>query len=174
MNRKIYLSLLGDINNPLEWSGTGYYCLENLKKISNNIQGISLKTDSLKYKLQRINWNLYQRLLKKSSGGFQYSEVSLNSLWKKQEKKLKQSIIINFFPLFPKDINNDKSISKYFYIDFTINQLFRLLMGREQQSDEANAHDEEDEDEDEDYEDDWEDEDDDGGLYQPTFNGPIH
>ena len=32
MNRKIYLSLLGDINNPLEWSGTGYYCLENFKK----------------------------------------------------------------------------------------------------------------------------------------------
>ena len=125
MNKKIYISLLGDINNPLEWSGTGYYCLENFKKIDKNIQGITLKTDSFKYKLKRIYWNLYQKLIKKGGGGFQYSEASLNFLWKNQKYKLKKTIIINFFPLFPKDINNLKSISKYFYIDLTINQLFK-------------------------------------------------
>ena len=49
MNKKIYISLLGDINNPLmEWNS--YYCLETKKidKIYRNY----LKTNSLKYKLK--------------------------------------------------------------------------------------------------------------------------
>ena len=60
MNKKIYISLLGDINDPLAWSGTGYYCLQHFKEIGIDIVGISLNPSSFKYKYTRIKWNLFQ------------------------------------------------------------------------------------------------------------------
>tara|TARA_S200000501_G_scaffold375410_1_gene427334 strand:+ start:754 stop:1923 length:1170 start_codon:yes stop_codon:yes gene_type:complete len=124
-NKKIYLSILGNIKDPNAWSGTGYYCLESFKQMDIDVEGIRLKTNSLNHKLKRYCWNFYSFLKNKNIGGYQYSESSLSFLWNNLNNKFENQILINFFPLFPAKIISNKNISKYFYIDLTLNQFFR-------------------------------------------------
>lgn len=125
LNKKIYLSILGDINDPQQWSGTGYYCLQSFRQLGIDAEGIKLKTNSSNHKLLRFFWNFYLFLESQNIGGYQYSEASLSFLWNKLNNNFDNKILINFFPLFPANIISNKNISKYFYIDLTLNLLFR-------------------------------------------------
>ena len=122
MKKKINVCIYGNIIDPNEWSGTGFYFFKNLSKIYKSSHGLNLKTNNLGYKVRRIIWNIYTLFFFKSVGGFQYSFCALNSIWPKIN--FDNQIIINFFQLFPPQILNKRRVSRYFYIDFTITQLF--------------------------------------------------
>ena len=104
IQKKIYLSIYGDINDHNAWSGTGFYALMHFQNISKNVFGISLNTKKMPFKFSRFYWNITSFLKNNSLGGYQYSEEAINLLWRNYKKKLDNTTIINFFPLYPKFI----------------------------------------------------------------------
>jgi glycosyltransferase involved in cell wall biosynthesis len=123
-NKYTFLAAVGDSKDPKTWSGIPYFFLQEAKKQKLIDEGLKLNPDTIIHKLMRIFWNLNRVLFFNEKGGYQYSNLFLNYLWKPHLRKVKGSRIINCFQLYPKSILNRDKEELYFFIDQTLKQLF--------------------------------------------------
>ncbi|WP_417315603.1 glycosyltransferase family 4 protein [Cycloclasticus pugetii] len=123
MNKVVYVASIGDPNEIDTFGGTPYYFLRESVRQGFVSKGLSLKANTVAIKFARLAWTLHSVLSGIKYGGFQYSEVFLNAVWR-HAGQIEGATIINFFQLYPQVIVHNNKVEKWFYIDQTLNQMF--------------------------------------------------
>lgn len=123
MRKKVYVAAVGDPADLATFGGTPYYFLKEGKRQGLFEKGVSLNSEKASIKLARLIWSIRSFFSSLEYGGFQYTNSFLELLWK-NAGALDNSIVLNFFQLYPKSIVNNENIEKWFYLDQTLNQLF--------------------------------------------------
>jgi glycosyltransferase involved in cell wall biosynthesis len=121
---RTYLAAVGDVNDPITWSGIPYHFLQSAQAGGLIDEGLPLDASGPVWQRRRLLWNLGRFLTLRGKGGYQYSISFLEHLWKPFRAKLQVQSVINCFQLFPPSVVADRSIRKVFYIDMTLLQLF--------------------------------------------------
>lgn len=121
---RVYLAAVGDVNDPITWSGIPYHFLQTAQTEGLIDHGLSLSTDGPVWQMRRMLWNAWRMLTGRGKGGYQYSVAFLEQLWAGVKNELEGQFIINCFQLFPPSMVKSASYRKYFYIDMTLQQLF--------------------------------------------------
>ena len=123
--RTVFLAAVGDVNNPVTWSGTPYHLLQAGRRANLIHEGLDLSVDSWHWKLRRAGWNAAQVGLRFTRpGGYQYSDVFLERLWGAVHAKIPGVAVINCFQLFAPSVVTNRAVEKWFYVDMTLFQLF--------------------------------------------------
>ncbi len=122
--RCTFLSVIGDVNQPVTWSGTPYYLLLAGRKRGLIDEGLNLSASDPGWAARRSIWNLNQMLRGRHYGGYQYQPHFLERLYAPIRRKLAGNAVINCFQMYAPSIVKDDSIEKWFYIDMTLQQLF--------------------------------------------------
>ncbi|HEV2916052.1 MAG TPA: glycosyltransferase family 4 protein [Pyrinomonadaceae bacterium] len=133
--RRRFLAAVGDSNNPLTWSGIPYHFLQAARARGLLDEGLPLSTSGAGLRAARAAWNSLRVLGGDHYGGYQYSVAFLERLWRPVRDRIRGGIVINCFPLYAPSVVADESVSKWFFIDQTLLQLFdyyeqRALIGR--------------------------------------------
>lgn len=121
---RVYLAAVGDVNDPITWSGIPYHFLQTAKAEGLIHLGLALCADGPAWNRRRILWNLSRFATGSGKGGYQYSVPFLEQLWAKEIPGLVGQFIINCFQLFPPSMVSDQKYRKCYYIDMTLKQLF--------------------------------------------------
>ncbi|WP_144259536.1 glycosyltransferase family 4 protein [Methylocystis sp. ATCC 49242] len=116
-----YLAAVGDANDPKTWSGIPYFLLRAAK--TQGLIEFGLKLDPYMDQNVRKIWYLKQILRGRWPSGFQYSNEFLESMWS-GKRFAEKSSIINCFQLYPNSITHRTDISRWYYIDQTLQQMF--------------------------------------------------
>ena len=118
----VYLACVGDATDPDAWSAIPFHLLEAGKQAGLIDVGLPLRTDTRLIKFLRYGWNFRNLLLRRGTGGFQYSSTFQERIWR-HHRPAPGSVVINHFQMFPRSIRKDTSIEKWHYIDGTLHQL---------------------------------------------------
>jgi glycosyltransferase involved in cell wall biosynthesis len=121
---RVYLAAVGDVHDPITWSGTPYHFLQVAKTDGLINEGLALRADGPEWKRQRLLWNAWRLITGRGKGGYQYSIPFLEQLWAKAKLRVKDGVIINCYQLYPPSMVNDPMYRKCYYIDMTLKQLF--------------------------------------------------
>lgn len=121
---KCYVAAVGDSNDPTTWSGIPYHFLQAGRAAGLFDAGLNLSAGGLCWQTQRLFWNGLQISRGDRRGGYQYSVPFLEWLWRHERKKIRHSVVVNCFQLYPPSIVADPTIKKWFFIDQTLRQLF--------------------------------------------------
>jgi glycosyltransferase involved in cell wall biosynthesis len=123
MNR-IGVAAVGNVLDINCWSNIPYF----FYKAGNSAGFLNLpwQADTSKFKLNRIYWNLFNVLIGRGKGGFQYSNCFEKLIEKQIPEDNFKHTVISFSQSFPRS----KKVSEhgggvYYYIDATLNDLFR-------------------------------------------------
>jgi glycosyltransferase involved in cell wall biosynthesis len=114
------LTVVGDPNQIMTWSGTPYFFLQAGKRHGFLHAGIPLKPANLW--LRRLIWNLGCLISRGETGGFQYSEVFLHAVGRNVDCGSGNDEIVSHFPLLPPLQQKYQSVN--LYIDATLRQNF--------------------------------------------------
>lgn len=121
---RVYLAAVGDVHDPITWSGIPYHFLQTAQAEGLIDEGLALRADGPQWRQRRLLWNAWRVLSGRGKGGYQYSVPFLEKLWNNDKKKLEGQFIINCFQLYPPSMVNDSKYRKCYYIDMTLKQLF--------------------------------------------------
>lgn len=119
-----YLAAIGDVNDPITWSGIPYYFLQSAKVDGLIDRGLPLSADGWRWQLRRYAWNLARVAGGDHYGGYQYSPRFLERLWAPWRREISGGALINCFQLLPPSLVADATVEKWFFIDQTLVQLF--------------------------------------------------
>jgi glycosyltransferase involved in cell wall biosynthesis len=119
-----FLAAVGDVNDPTTWSGIPYHFLQAAKAEAIFDEGLPLAVEGIERQVRRWIWNAMSVLSGDRLGGYQYSVSFLETLWAPHRERLRGSLVVNCFQLYPPSIVADSSIEKWFFIDQTLLQLF--------------------------------------------------
>lgn len=122
--KRTSIAVVGNANDIHAWSGTPYFELQAGKARGTIDEGLDLSCDSVDFRLQRCLWNLLKAVTDDRHGGYQFSNLFLEKLWRRSQGTISGSRIINCFPLYPVSIIERDDVEKWFHIDQTLNQLF--------------------------------------------------
>lgn len=130
-----FLAAVGDVSDPVTWSGTPYHFLQAAKAEGVLDEGLPLTVNGIDWQVRRWAWNAMSVVSGDRLGGYQYSTTFLETIWTPYRERLRGSLVVNCFQLYPPSIVTDSSIEKWFFIDQTLLQLFdhyglRSLVGR--------------------------------------------
>jgi glycosyltransferase involved in cell wall biosynthesis len=121
---RVYLAAVGDVHDPITWSGIPYHFLQTAQAEGLIDHGLALTAEGPQWKQRRLLWNAWRVLTGRGRGGYQYSVSFLEQLWAAERSSLHDALVINCFQLYPPSMVSDKQIRKSFYIDMTLRQLF--------------------------------------------------
>lgn len=124
MEKKIYVAAVGDPAKLSTFGGTPYFFLNEGMRQKFFEGGINLNPEMNSIKLARLLWSIRTFFFRVEYGGFQYTNQFLELLWKNADV-LEGKIVFNLFQLFPISIVKNENIERWFYIDQTLNQLFK-------------------------------------------------
>jgi glycosyltransferase involved in cell wall biosynthesis len=124
MKPRTFLAAVGDCNSPVTWSGIPYHFLQAARAQGLIDVGLALSADGLSLRARRIVWNFGRIITGDRRGGFQYSNAFLERLWSSSLPHIKNNVVINCFQLYAPPVVSDRTISKWFFIDQTLRQLF--------------------------------------------------
>lgn len=132
---RTFLAAIGDSNSPVTWSGIPYHFLQAARAQGLLDVGLPLSTSGLSWRARRIVWNVGRVVKGDRRGGFQYSRAFLERLWSSSVHHIKSNVVVNCFQLYAPSVVGDRTISKWFFIDQTLLQLFdyyglRVRIGR--------------------------------------------
>ncbi|HEX8847117.1 MAG TPA: glycosyltransferase family 4 protein [Pyrinomonadaceae bacterium] len=135
MKPRAFLAAVGDVNDPVTWSGIPYHFLQSARIAGLLDEGLPLSTGDFGWKALRLGWNLSRVLSGDRYGGYQYSTAFLERLWSTVLPRLKSNLVVNCFQLYAPIVVRDHTIEKWFFIDQTLLQLFdyyeqRATVGR--------------------------------------------
>jgi glycosyltransferase involved in cell wall biosynthesis len=122
--RRVFLGSVGDVNNRDTFSGTPYHFLQAAKRAGFIDEGLALHSSGPDVKRRRWIWNGLHVLSGHTPGGYQYSDRFLDRMWKPAFQTLRGNAVINQFQLYPLRLIREPSITKWYYIDGTLKQLF--------------------------------------------------
>lgn len=125
-----FLAGVGDVNDPITWSGTPYHFLQAARAGNLFDVGLPLATEGRVWRTRRLAWNGWRWLTGRGKGGYQYSVSFLEELWKPFVDRLADQIVVNCFQLYPPSMVQNRRIRKYYYIDMTLVQLFDFYQER--------------------------------------------
>jgi glycosyltransferase involved in cell wall biosynthesis len=125
-----FLAAVGDVNDPITWSGTPYYFLQSARVKGLLQEGLPLSAEGVEWQRRRVLWNGWRYLTGRGKGGYQYSVPFLEKLWRPVQRKLADQIVVNCFQLYAPSIIENQRIQKVFYIDMTLLQLFDFYQQR--------------------------------------------
>lgn len=117
-----YVTFPGDATRISTFGGTPYFITNAINGFGATSQGLDLGR-TFETKLRRLLWNGFNVATGRGRGGFQYSDLMLDHLWKKAPAFTKDDTLINVFQLFGKAALRSPA-RKAFYIDMTLDQLF--------------------------------------------------
>jgi glycosyltransferase involved in cell wall biosynthesis len=132
---RTFLAAVGDVNDPVTWSGIPYHFMQSARGAGLVDEGLPLSADGRDWRARRAAWNLARVAGGDRRGGYQYSRSFLEKLWAPFAPRVRGGAVINCFQLFPTSMVRDSTVSKWFFIDQTLLQLFdyygqRPLIGR--------------------------------------------
>lgn len=120
---RVLLAAVGNANDERTWSGIPHHLLTYGRALHVIDVGLGLETTRLHWKLRRIAWNALRLATRFERGGYQFSNVFLERLWR-PANILPDDTLINVFPIYPAQLFERHTGSKWFYIDQTLNQAF--------------------------------------------------
>lgn len=123
---KTFLAAVGDVHDPITWSGIPYHFLQAGQALGFLDDGLRLSASGASWKTRRLLWNGWRSMTGRGVGGYQYSRSFLENLWRHEMPRLRDSRTINCFQLFPPSIVGDQRYRKIFYVDMTLKQLFEF------------------------------------------------
>ena len=126
-----YLAAVGDSNDVRTWSGVPYHLLQAARPLGVIDEGLPLDTLARHWTLRRYAWNAQRWLRGQGTGGYQFSELFLERLWRPVRQAVSGATLINTFQLYPRSIVSDPATRCWFYIDQTLRQLFDYYGVRE-------------------------------------------
>lgn len=123
--RPVLLAAEGDVNDVRTWSGTPFHLLQKAREQGLIDEGLPLAivVDSRR-QLHRYLWNLANLLRGRGRGGYAFSAPCLERLWAPQRRRLAGAVVINCYQLYPPSVVADPAITRWYYIDQTLRQLF--------------------------------------------------
>jgi glycosyltransferase involved in cell wall biosynthesis len=124
MPSRTFLAAVGDVNDPITWSGIPYHFLQAARADGLIDEGLPLNASGPDWTRRRVLWNLARVLTLRGQGGYQYSVPFLERLWAPFHEQLRGHSVINCFQLFAPSLVADRQVRKVFYIDMTLLQLF--------------------------------------------------
>ncbi len=124
MRARSFLAAVGDANSPVTWSGIPYHFLQAGRAQGLLDEGLPLSTEGKRWYTRRVAWNLASKASGDRYGGYQYSRAFLEKLWAPVISRIRGSVVINCFQLFPPSVVENRSIEKWFFTDQTLLQLF--------------------------------------------------
>lgn len=127
---RTYLAVMGDTNDPRTWSGIPYHFLQAARAGKLIDEGLTLNSEGTGWRCRRLLWNGWRYLTGQGKGGYQYSVMGLESVWKPVRDHILDGVVINCFQLYPPSIVAEPRIRKMFYIDMTLSQLFDFYQQR--------------------------------------------
>jgi len=119
---RLLVASMGDAASPLTWSGIPYHLTTAGREVGFVSDGLRL--DVTRERRRRIAWNLWQIARGDRRGGYQYSVGFLERLWKPVQGQLPGSTIINCFQLYPPSVVANPDVTRWFFIDLSLTQLF--------------------------------------------------
>lgn len=119
----IYVTFPGNANDTWNFGGSTYDLWNAFRQLGQDASGLDLSHSSF-HAVKRYGWNLKEVLLGRGMGGYQYSNLYLNDIWRKELKRLEQGVILNLFQLFHPSVFSRPGLKTVFYIDQTMAQLF--------------------------------------------------
>jgi glycosyltransferase involved in cell wall biosynthesis len=133
--KRRFLAAVGDANNPVTWSGIPFHFLQAAKAGGLLDEGLPLTAGGAGWRARRWRWNAFNVLAGDRYGGYQYSVSFLEALWAPYRARLRDTLVMNCFQLYPPWVVADRSVEKWFFIDQTLLQLFdhyelRTTIGR--------------------------------------------
>ena len=72
----------------------------------------------------RAAWNAARVLRGRRPGGFQYSPLFLERLWRRDAARVRGHAVLNCYQLYPASLASERAVERWFYIDATLRQLF--------------------------------------------------
>lgn len=123
---KTYLAAVGDVHDPITWSGIPYHFLQAGQALGFLDDGLRLTANGMPWKVRRILWNSWRGMTGRGVGGYQYSCSFLENLWKHERHRLRDARTINCFQLYPPSMVSNEQHRKLFYVDMTLKQLFEF------------------------------------------------
>lgn len=127
---RAFLAAVGDVNDPITWSGTPYYFLQSARVKEVLQEGLPLSAEGSRWQRRRLLWNGWRYLTGCGKGGYQYSVPFLEKLWQPVKSKLVDQVVVNCFQLYAPSVVENQHIQKVFYIDMTLLQLFDFYQQR--------------------------------------------
>jgi glycosyltransferase involved in cell wall biosynthesis len=130
--RELFVAAVGDARDPLTWSGIPYHLSEAGKSVGWVTAGLPLGAQGWRWTTRRALWNGLRVATGDRRGGYQDSISFLERLWQPFRSRIRGSVVINCFQLYPPSMVSDDSIDKWFFIDLTLTQLFDYYLQRPQ------------------------------------------
>jgi glycosyltransferase involved in cell wall biosynthesis len=127
---RAFLAAVGDVNDPITWSGTPYYFLQSARPAGLLDEGLPLSVQGKAWQARRLLWNGWRWMTQRGRGGYQYSVPFLEKLWKPYLPRLLDQTVVNCFQLFPPSLVEQRRVRKVYYIDMTLRQLFEEYQQR--------------------------------------------
>ncbi len=122
--QRLYVAAVGDVGDPLTWSGIPFHLTEAGRAAGFVTSGLPFGTKGLSWLVRRSAWNLGRVATGDRRGGYQYSTVFLERLWRPVKRNLGGARVLNCFQLYAPSVVHDRSIERWFFIDLTLTQLF--------------------------------------------------
>lgn len=119
--RDRYVTVVGDPNDINTWSNIPYFFLRAGRRRGFLDGGLPLQPERLQ--VHRWAWNLWTLLRTGAYGGFQYSDLFLDRLWRQVQTDPATDEFISHFPLLPPE-PAERGYRVSYYIDATLKQNF--------------------------------------------------
>ncbi|MDB5696762.1 MAG: hypothetical protein JWN21_2305 [Sphingomonas bacterium] len=115
----IWMAIAGNANDRAQWSGTAAHLIESAGSEGLAFDGLVL--DRPGERLRRA-WNLMRLLRTGKVGGFQYSSLFLDRLWRGQP--LAGRTIMSCYQVLPDRVIDAPDLARWYYVDGTLTQLW--------------------------------------------------
>lgn len=123
MSVPTFLAAAGDPRDPWIQSGRPFYLLDAGVKKTLLDGALSTVTNDRPYRMRRAAWTLQQLIRGGRPGGFAVSESGVNTMWRKVDLA-GECRIINCFQLYPPRVVRDPRVTRWYFLDQTLTQLF--------------------------------------------------
>lgn len=127
--QRVLVASVGDARSPLTWSGIPYHLTEAGRRAAFIEEGLPL--DPTRLRRERLVWNALRLLTGDRAGGYQYSRSFLEALWRPARDTVRGASIINCFQLYPPSLVAEQAITRWFFVDLSLTQVFDYYRTRD-------------------------------------------
>jgi glycosyltransferase involved in cell wall biosynthesis len=122
---RILLAGVGSASEVETQSGRPYFLLDSAARNgATSWADLNLSVSSPSWWRRRYLWNMRSFALGRGHGGYQFTNDFLERLWDPIRPQLPGSHVLNWTQLYPSSVASDCSISRSYYLDQTLTQLF--------------------------------------------------
>lgn len=118
------LAAVGDPNDMGTWSGTPFHLLVEARSQDVLDAGLPMGVDAPVWRMRRWLWNMRRVVMGRGRGGYQYSDVFLEALWRPHADVIGGALLLNCFQLYPRSIVMRDDVKRWYFIDQTLAQMF--------------------------------------------------